>query len=149
MDSREFKNKLFDSEAKANGFEKAFSGWIKESAECIAVLELQKSNYGNYSELNIKIYIQGIFGNQYKKSKELIKKDIGDIFTRAPHNYKDTFDFDKIMDDDLRKERLSSLFKEFIVPYTEKTLTVEGIKQLAKQGDIFLLPAIKEELGIR
>ncbi|WP_371414658.1 DUF4304 domain-containing protein [Flavobacterium sp. 140616W15] len=43
-DSKEFKD-LFDS--KANGFSKAFGGWYKQSTECISILELQKSNFGD------------------------------------------------------------------------------------------------------
>ena len=148
MNSKEFKNTVFDIVAKSNGFENAFGGWFKESSECIAVLELQKSNYGDYYELNIKIYIQGVFGNKYKKCKELVKQDTGDIFIRAPKTFKDVFDFDKTVDDSLRKDQLSLLFQEFIVPYTDKALSLTGIKQLSMHGDIFLLPAIKEELGM-
>ena len=66
MESKEFKN-VFEKVAKANNFEKAFGGWFKESTECIVVLCLQKSNFGDYYELNIKIFIQGMFGNKYKQ----------------------------------------------------------------------------------
>ena len=51
MESKEFK-KVFEKVAKANNFEKAFGGWFKESTECIVVLCLQKSNFGDYYELN-------------------------------------------------------------------------------------------------
>lgn len=64
MDSKEFKS-IFDEVAKRSSFEKAFGGWFRESSECIAVLDLQKSNFGDYYELNIKIFIQGVFGNTY------------------------------------------------------------------------------------
>lgn len=145
MDSKEFKN-IFDQTAQRNGFEKAFGGWFNESPECIVVLDLQKSNYGDYYELNIKIFVQGMFGNNYTKSKDLVKKHTGDIFTRQPNNYKDVLDFDTSMDDVKRKERLESLFSEFIIPFTNKALTRAGIKELAEQEKIFLLPAVKEEL---
>lgn len=81
MDSKEFK-KLFGEVAKSNGFERAFGGWFKDSVESIVVLDLQKSNFGDYYEMNIKIYVQGIFGNSYSKNKDLVKKDTGDIFIR-------------------------------------------------------------------
>jgi len=47
MENKEFK-KLFDIIARNHGFESAFGGWFKESNECIVVLDLQKSNFGNY-----------------------------------------------------------------------------------------------------
>lgn len=145
MDSKEFKN-IFDEVAKKNNFEKAFGGWFIESSECIVVLDLQKSNFGDYYELNIKIFVQGMFGNTYVKGKDLVKKHTGDIFTRQPNNYKDVFDFDTSMDDDKRKRKLEELFSEFIKPLTDKALSRQGLKELEAQEKIFLLPAVKAEL---
>ncbi len=145
MDSKEFK-KIFDDIANKNGFEKAFGGWFRESDECINVLDLQKSNFGDYYELNIKIFVQSMFGNTYVKGKDLVKKHTGDIFTRQPNNYKDVFDFDASMDDDKRKQRLEELFREFIKPFTDKALSRKGLKELEAQEKVFLLPAVKAEL---
>lgn len=147
MESKEFKN-VFDIVAKSYGFEKAFSGWFKESSECIAVLDLQKSNFGDYYELNIKIFVQGMFGNNYTKNKDLVKKDTGDIFTRQPKEFRDVFDFDIAIEDSIRKQRLEILFHEYIVPYIDKTLTKNSIKEFVKRGELSLLPAVKSELGL-
>jgi hypothetical protein len=145
MESKDIK-KIFNEFAQSVNFQKAFGGWLKEGAESIIVLDLQKSNYGDYFELNIKIYVQGLFGKKYVINKELVKKDTGDIFIRQPNEYKEVFDFDKQIDDDLRKGKLEELFKKFIVPFTEKALTIKGIKELAQKEEIFLLPAVKEEI---
>jgi hypothetical protein len=147
MDSKEFKN-IFDEFAIRHGFEKAFGGWFKESSECIAVLNLQKSNYGNYYQLLIKIYIQGIFGIQYSKNKDLVKKDIGDIFGGEPKEYKDLFNFDNFMDDDERKIQLESLFISHIKPFVDKTSTKSGIIEMHKSEGLFLIPNVKKELEI-
>ncbi|MEY2650726.1 MAG: hypothetical protein RL608_1400 [Bacteroidota bacterium] len=146
MDSKDFK-KVFGEVAKSNGFESAFGGWFKESAESIIVLDLQKSNYGDYYEMNIKVYVQGMFGNSYTRNKDLVKKDTGDIFRRQPPEYKDVLDFDTPLDDEKRKERLAKLFSEFIAPFTKRALSKLGIKELAETGEITLLPAVKKELA--
>ncbi|MDO5665162.1 MAG: DUF4304 domain-containing protein [Bacteroidia bacterium] len=146
MDSKKFK-KLFGEIANSNSFESAFGGWFKESTESIIVLNLQKSNFGDYYEMNIKIYIQGMFGNNYSKSKNLVKSDIGDVFRREPTEYKSVFDLEELMNDEKRKERVEQLFSEFIVPFTDKALSKSGIGKLAEKGEIFLLPAVKEELA--
>jgi hypothetical protein len=146
MDSKEFK-KIFGEVAKSNGFESAFGGWFKDSAESIVVLDLQKSNFGDYYEMNIKIFIQGMFGNSYSRSKNLVKRDIGNIFRRQPPEYKSVFDFDEPMDDEKRKADLAKLFRDFIVPFTDKALSKSGIRELADKGEITLLPAVKEELA--
>jgi hypothetical protein len=147
MDSKEFKN-MFGETAKANGFDQAFGGWFKESEECIVVLDLQKSNFGDYYQLMIKIYVQGMFGNKYSKSKGLVKKEGGDVFRGEPPQYKDVFDFDTSIDNNKRKQRLEELFREFMKPFTDKALSRQGLKELDDQEKIFLLPAVKKQLGV-
>jgi hypothetical protein len=147
MNSNEYKI-LFGSVAKRNGFEKAFGGWFKKSQECIAVLDLQKSNYGDYYKLNIKIYIQGLFGKKYIKNKELVKKDVGDILLGEPKEYKSVLDFDEFMEETIRQNKTEELFKTYIVPLTSEAMTIKGIKELTKRGEFLLLPAVKKELGI-
>lgn len=70
METKDFRN-LFKDLAKKNGFESAFGGWFKESNECIFVLDLMKSNFGNNYYLNIKIFIQGSFGIYYQKKQRI------------------------------------------------------------------------------
>ncbi|MBX3102799.1 MAG: DUF4304 domain-containing protein [Bacteroidetes bacterium] len=146
MDSKDFK-KIFGELAKLSGFENAFGGWFKESAESIIILELQKSNFGNYYQLNIKIFIQGIFGRRYLPSKDLVKGSMGHINFNETKDYKNAFDFDEPMDDDMRERQLNTLFENHIVPITNKTLSKSGVKELADKGAVLLLPVIKEELG--
>lgn len=96
--------------------------------------------------MNIKVYVQGIFGNKYTKHKNLVKRESGDIFRRQPSDYNDVFDFDTQMNDGKREERLKNLFGEFIVPFTNKALSREGLKYLEVEEEISLLPAVKKEL---
>lgn len=75
MNSKKYK-KVFNTVAQENGFEKSFGGWFKESQECILVLDLQKSNFGDYYEMNAKVFIQRVFGNLYVRNKDLVKKTL-------------------------------------------------------------------------
>ncbi|MFC7526756.1 DUF4304 domain-containing protein [Parapedobacter sp. GCM10030251] len=145
MDSKEFK-KRFSELAKANEFKSAFGGWYKESSECIAVLELQKSNFGDYYQLLIKIFIQGAFERTYAPDKDLIKSSMGHITANETPEYKAVLDFDESMEDNIRIERLKKLFNSHILPFTNRALSKAGIKELADKGEVFLLPAVKEEL---
>ncbi len=145
VENKNFK-KIFDGVARNNGFEPAFGGWLKESKECIVALYLQKSNFGNYYELNIKTFIQGLFGNFYKKNKDL-KYATSAIFNRQPKEYNDVFDLENLMEMENRKDRLEKLFNDFIVPDTNQTLSRAGIIELARNG-VFILPAVKKELKI-
>lgn len=145
MNSKEFKA-VFNEYAKKNGFESAFGGWFKDGPSSIIVLDLQKSNYGDYYELNIKIYIQGMFGNNYLRSKDLVKKEIGNVSLRQPAAFRSIFNFDEAMDDDFRRQKLNELFSEFITPISNRAMSLPGILELEKQKEIHLTPAVKGEL---
>lgn len=142
MNSKEFKS-LFGSIAKDNDYLQAFGGWYKESPECIAVLELQKSKYGDYYMLNIKIFIQGSFDRSYSPTKELIKSPMGDIGKQI---IDDVLSFDKPMSDELRTERLKELFSNTIIPYVSKLMTKANIVDLESKGEIMVLSSVKKEL---
>jgi len=144
MDSKEFK-KMFGEVAKNQGFERAFNGWFKESSECTVVLDLQKSNYGNYYQIMIKIYVQGMFGSDYNKCKDLVK-NTGHIFRGEPPEFKNVLNLDKSMEESNRKQRIEELFNEFITPFSNEALSRKGLKELAQQEKIYLLPAVKEQL---
>ena len=140
--------RLFGEIAVKSGFQSAFGGWFKESSECIFVLDLQKSNFGDYYDLNIKLFIQGVFDKVYVKNKDLVKKEVGDIFRRQPNDFNDVFKLDNSMNDIERRTKLEKLFLYFIIPFSNNVLTRAGIKELAEKSELFILPAIKKELNI-
>ena len=145
MDNKEFK-KSFCAIAKQYSFKTAFGCCYKESSECLFVLELQKSNYSNLYYLNLKTYIKGVFGKEYVVHKDYLKKDMGNVFNRQPPQYSSIFDLEVEMSDEKRLELLNTFFYDFIIPYSEKNLSVLRIRELAKTKEILLLPAVKKEL---
>ena len=118
--------------------EKIISFWV--------VLELQKSYFGNYYELNIKSFVQGAFGNHYVKSKDLAKGDMGDCFGRQPSEYNDIFDLEEDMEDEYRKERLEYFFKNFLAPLLPKLLSLSGLLELPQYGDVDIPSNVKDEI---
>ena len=146
MENKQFK-KLLGEIATKNGFESAFGGWFKESPECIISLYLQKSGYGNYYLLNIKIFIQKMFEKQYIKNKDLVSKYGGNVFREPPKEYDPALNLEILMEDLKRGQLLESMFNDFITPFTEKALSKKGVLELAEEKKVFLLPAVKEELA--
>lgn len=140
---------MFGEIAKQYGFERAYEGWFKEFPEVIQVLGLQKSNYSNLYYLNIKIFIQGFFGKQYKKSKLLVTNATASIFCRPGIQYSKFLDLENSLEYDDRKKGIELLFKDFIVPFFSNTSSKNDIIKFYKNDSFFILPAVKAELGIQ
>lgn len=137
----------FDRLAKENGFEKIGGGWILESEESLVALDLQNSNYGNYLDLNLKIFVKGLFGKNYVKNKDLIKKEIGNIFLRQPKEFGACLNLEEAFpSDDERKKKIYELFVKFILPVSQGCSTKNGILDLGKSGQFKILPAVYDEL---
>jgi hypothetical protein len=146
MDIKEFK-KLFSKVAIANGFTAAYGGWFRESPESVVVLDLQKSNFGNYVELNIKVFVQGLFGTHHTRNKEMVKALTGDVFFRPPELYRGALDLDDVIPNE-RKAAIKRLFHEFVMPITADALSRAGLGTLAARGSVHVLPAVRRELGM-
>ena len=112
---------------------------------CIGI---QKSKFGDYWLLNIKIFVKGIFDRSYSPSKDLIKSSLGHVNSNETEAFQSVFDFDEVMDDDVRIARLERLFKEHIVPFTTRASTRKGIIEMYKEKLFTLLPAVKEQIGL-
>lgn len=147
MNSRDFK-KIFGEVANSHRFQRAFEGWFREFPELIQVLELQKSNYSNLFYLNVKFFVQGMFGNEYVKSKNLTKRDIGNISFRQPVTYNNVFDLESSLNPNERKDALIRMFDEYLSPLSAKACCRDGIITLNRTGELYILPAVKKELGI-
>ncbi len=138
--------RTFAEITKSIGLETKFGGFVKETEEVFIVLSFQKSNYSSQVYLNIKLYIQGVFGKNYQLSREMVVNDVGDVFRRAPKDYDQIFDLGSDLPDDERIEYLKKFIDEFLSGFIQQTSTVKGIMLLAEQGELFLFPAVKSEL---
>lgn len=138
--------RTFAEITKSIGLETKFGGFVKETEKVIIVLSFQKSNYSSQVYLNIKLYIQGVFGKNYQLSREMVVNDVGDVFRRAPKDYDQIFDWGSDLPDNERIEYLKKFIDEFLSGFIQQVSTVKGIMSLAEKGELFLFPAVKSEL---
>ena len=138
--------RTFAEITKSIGLETKFGGFVKETEEVVIVLSFQKSNYSTQVYLNIKLYVQGIFGKKYQLSRKLVCGDVGDVFRRAPKDYDEIFNLNTDLSDNARIEYLKKFIDEFLSGFVQQVSTVKGIMSLAEKGELFLLPAVKEAL---
>jgi hypothetical protein len=145
MDSKEFK-RTFSNLANKCSFKKESDYWSKTSDESILLLELQKSNFGNYYYINIRIFIRGIFNFDKNETVKTLKKKTMGIFLRQPKEYEDSLNLEFPMEDNKRSEKLETLFNAFVIPISIKALTLQGISELASEGKILITDPTKKEL---
>lgn len=144
MENKEFK-RIFGKVAKNNGFLYKFNFWYKESSECIFTIDLQKSYYANIFYVNLKIFVKGTFGKIYLIDKEL-KKNTGNFFRRTPKEYDDFMNLHNHFSEEVTEKGLEDLFSKFIISFSDKSLTINGIYEMVEAKEISLLPAVKLEL---
>lgn len=128
------------------GFELKFDCLVKATNEIIIVLSFQKSKHSPQVYLNIKLFIQGIFGKNYQLSREMVSNDVGDIFRRSPKDYDQIFYLSTDLPDSVRVERLKAFVDDFLSGFVQQASTVKGVKLLVEQGELVLLPAVKMAL---
>lgn len=147
MKDKELKKKFCEI-GKIYGFNTAYGGCYKSSLECLTILELQKSNYGNYYYLNSRTYIQNILGQEFIPNKEIMRKtSIADVMYLIKDD--SILDLDVQMEDNDRIEKMRILFETIIIPFTNSCLSKEGIVKLYhNENNIVIPPAVKKELGL-
>ena len=76
----------------------------------------------------------------------LVQTDYAQIRKFAPNEYDLVFNMESNLDADTRRVMLEKLFETYVVPLTDKALSLEGIEELANAGEIQIEPVVKEEL---
>lgn len=145
MKAKEFKD-IFGDAAKSHGFNVAPGGWYRELPIALLVLELQKSNLGNYFELNIKLFLGRGAPSDPSEFKKLVKNMSGDIFRRQPEEFRDAFDLDTPIDSKDRRVRLEQIFSELIDRIVSAAASSAGILRLRDEGGLYVLPMVEARL---
>lgn len=147
MNNTQLKNAI-NGNATSHGFENKSGVWVKQSEDSIVIIELQKSNFGNQYDIIIKIFLKSILGLSNDSLLKFLKKHTGHIFKRQPPEYNELLDINNGLEDKERLDKLTFFFNDFVAMISNNALSISGIKNLAKRGEIFLLPAIKKELQV-
>jgi len=147
METVDFKKK-FNEIAVANGFQSVFGAWFKESDESVVALILRKSDFSRLYYLRIKVNLKNAFGQKFEKNKEWVKHDIAHVMTGPGQEYAAALDLENKIGEIERIDKLEQLFANEINKLTDKVLTRTGIIDLHNNDNLFLLPAIKKELGL-
>ena len=89
--------------------------------------------------------MRGVFG-RHSISKVDIQSDVANIRVSIPDEYRDVLDLETSLNGNTRKAMLEKLFETYVIPLTDKVLTLEGIEELINKGQLWADTVIKEEL---
>lgn len=145
MEYRDFKI-LLGTVAKAHGFSSYGGGWITKNNFVLFALHLQKSDFGRYSDLNMKLYIHPSAEISGEEMTKYVKNGSGDIFRRQPNEYRDVFDLDSNLDTPKRRSEIERMFTEIIDRINLSSSTPSGILRLRDEGMLHLLPKVEARL---
>lgn len=137
---------MFGEVAASRGFRAAGGGWYREVSTGLFVLALQKSNFGNQFELNLKLFLNRAIPKDSASLKKMMKSMGGDIFRRQPEQYRSVFDLESGLSVTERKLSLEALFVEIVDKITTEACAPSGLLRLRDQGVIFLLPSVEAQL---
>lgn len=145
MEAKEFKA-LFGEVAQSHGFNSAASGWYREAPAALLVLDLQKSNFGNYFELNLKLFLGRAAPSDPAEFKKLVKSLSGDIFRRQPEECRSAFELDAPVGLTERRGSIDRMFSEVVDRIALASDSPAGILRLRDEGLLFILPMIEAKL---
>ncbi|HEX7061746.1 MAG TPA: DUF4304 domain-containing protein [Woeseiaceae bacterium] len=146
MDAKDFKA-LFNDVALAHGFQTAYGGWYRELPVGLFVVSLQKSNFGNYFEANLKLFLNQTASAGSWDLKKCVKSMSGDIFRRQPEEYRRAFDLDLPLESSERRAAIGRMFDELIDHVVRVATGSSGLLRLRDEGVFFILPAVEKRLS--
>jgi hypothetical protein len=141
----------FDALARQSGFARARgANWVRQSPETVVAINLQRSNYGRSYYVNFKVWMQGFAGRTYVVDNDLLS-GTGHIFRRTPRDYEAALDLESELAQVDRLASLAEMFSTLLAPLARAFETQDGIRRCALEqpGEIFLLPAVREYLGVQ
>jgi hypothetical protein len=134
IDKKKLKKQFSDNLRKSN-FKVKSNAWYKSNEENIIVIELQKSNYNESYFLNIAVWLRALGENQFPKERIChIRMRADSYFLDSGAEIADIFDFSETELDAEKSASIDRLLSEKVLPLVEKLSSIEGLKELYKNG---------------
>lgn len=140
--------KLFSEITALFGWATIPGGWshpANEADDCRISIELQKSSYGKQFYLGIKIHFNRAFRNTFD-ARANTSAEPTHLYRRQPKELDAALDLTNSLNDSQRTEQLHQLFR-FLNEFGKKAKTISGIRDLQREGLIWIPPDIEKEIA--
>ncbi len=115
---------------KAAGFKKKSDTWYRSSADVIAVLNLQKSNYGQQFYINVALWLRTLGDvNAPPENQCHIRCRLSDVVEEDKKQIARLLDLEDVStSDEDRSAQIRSLVERHVIPFFSRTATIDGLK---------------------
>ncbi len=135
MSERNAVQRAVDEFGREVGFEKKSGSWYWHGEEVIAVLNLQKSQYGPQYYVNVAFWLRQLGEERYPKEHKChVRLRLEDVAPGAEDEIGRLLDLEKPSSDEQRIEALLRLLLERLGPVVERAGSVDGLRSLRDEG---------------
>lgn len=121
--------------ARAAGMEKKSGTWYRQGDEVVAVVDLQKSQYGQQYYLNLGFWLRELGADRYPKGLRChISVRLETLAPEERHRIARLLDLDHEIPDEQRVDELVALLNERTLPLIERGSSVVGLRALVDEG---------------
>lgn len=152
MSERNAVQRGFDRFGKEAGGEKKSGGWYWRGDEVVAVVDLQKSQYGLQYFVNVAFWLRALGDERFPKSwKSHIQVRLGSLPGVDGDDVERLLDAESDLPDEQRVDAVSALLVASVTPLIERGSSLAGLRALIDDGTLSAAairgPA-QEKLGI-
>ena len=122
------KNTL-DGVAAYAGFSKHSGAWYLRRAETMAVIELQKSEYGPQYYVNVALWLLPLGESRFPREEKChIRTRLGALFPEEENRLKQVLDLEYPMDEATRETQFRDILENLLLPTLAVCSTVAGLR---------------------
>ena len=153
MSQRNAVHRGVDRFGKESSGEKKSGGWYWRSDEVVAVVDLQKSQYGPKYYVNVAFWLRAVGDERWPKTwKSHIAMRIEDLPGVERDRVECLLDLESDVADEQRVDELSALLTTAVAPFIERGNSLVGLRSMIDDGTLkrwLLRVPAQEQLGVR
>lgn len=132
MDKTELKRKV-DGLMQAAGYLKKSAAWYKRGRDALVVVDLQKSDFGNYYYMNVGVALAELMATDFPKVKDChISMRADGLLSAGGGSLDRGLNLDDGSDEDVAEAM--RLIQNELLPLMGEFLTVEGLRRHHERG---------------
>jgi len=113
--------------ARTHGFTRKATSWYRKQPDSIAVLDLQKSQYGHQYYVNVALWLLPLGSATTPKENQCqIRSRLGSLYPEDEREIAQLLDLESNINDDDRMARLG-IYLERVIPLYDAGATVGGL----------------------